>query len=138
MSNPLAKMLQEAREYYRNKPSKYNLTPEQRKQIHEQLTGKPSADDEQEQPNRISFPDPGHNYYKEFQEHFKEYSDEKMVEVFNGQVYNSGTGSARMAYLAAIRYEFNRRGFDYSAIGGENRMSYMNKVKLEGKKIVIL
>lgn len=74
----------------------------------------------------------------EFQNQFEEYSDEKMIEVFNRQVYNSGTGSVRMAYLGAIRDAFNRRGFDYSAIGGETCISYMNKVKLVDKKIVKL
>lgn len=138
MENPLIKLLQEAREYYQNKPSKYNLTPEQLKQLDEHINGKPSADDEQEQPGRISYPAPGHNYYLEFQKQFEEYSDEKMIEVFNGQVYNSGTGSARMAYLGAIRDAFNRRAFDYSEIGDETSMSYMNKVKLVGKKIVKL
>jgi exopolyphosphatase/pppGpp-phosphohydrolase len=48
MGNALIKLLQEARKYYQNKPSKYNLTPEQLKQLNEQLTGKPSVDDEQE------------------------------------------------------------------------------------------
>jgi hypothetical protein len=137
MNNPLVKILQEAREYYLNKPGKYeDLTPEQWKQLQEHITGKPSIEQEQEPSIRVSYPEPGHNYFTEFQKLFEEYSDDQLIEAFNGQVYNSGSGSARMSYLSAIRDAFNRRGYDYSAIGDEKSMSYMHLVKLVNRTIV--
>lgn len=62
MNNPLINALQEAREYYQNKPRKYNLTPEQLEQLDGHLTGKPSIGDELEQPGRVSYPSPSQNY----------------------------------------------------------------------------
>jgi hypothetical protein len=50
-------------------------------------------------------------------------------------VGNSGSGTARFSFLAALHQEFIRRGFDYSEIGDANSLSLKHKVTLENKRI---
>ena len=72
----------------------------------------------------------------EYLEQFKEITDEELIRRFNEQVGVRGWVSARGAYVAAIHVEFDRRGFDYSLIGDSISLSFKNKIKLVGKKIV--
>lgn len=74
---------------------------------------------------------------KEFRDRFAAMSEEQLVGAFNREVGNSGWTSSRAAYLAALRDEFNVRGYDYSAIGKEG-FSLKNKVKLVDKTIVLV
>jgi hypothetical protein len=74
---------------------------------------------------------------KEYQERFKNESDEQLIDSFNVQVGNAGWGTARMFYLSALRKELENRNLDYSDIGDKEGLSYAKKVKLVGKKIVI-
>jgi hypothetical protein len=72
----------------------------------------------------------------EYLEQFKEITDEELIRRFNEQVGVRGGVPARGAYMAAIHAEFDRRGFDYSLIGDSISLSFKNKIKLVGKKIV--
>ena len=74
--------------------------------------------------------------YEQFKQRMENYSDEELVEAFNGQVGNPGSGSAKVDFLSAIHDEFKERGYDYSAIGNEEALSFARKVKLVGKTIV--
>lgn len=56
-------------------------------------------------------------WYEDFKKRLEGYSDLEFIAAFNGQVRNPGTGSARMAYLSAIRQEFYDRKIDISALG---------------------
>ena len=76
--------------------------------------------------------------YKRFKRRMGNYSDEELIQAFNNEVGNPGWTSARAAYLVAIRDEFKERGYDYSAVGNEEGLSFARKIKLIGKKIVRL
>lgn len=74
---------------------------------------------------------------EEYQERFKNKSDEQLIDSFNGQVGNAGWGTARMFYLSTLRKELENRNIDYSDVGDKEGISYAKRVKLVGKKIVI-
>ena len=76
--------------------------------------------------------------YESFKRRMEKYSDEELIQAFNNEVGNPGWTSARAAYLTAIHNEFNERGYDYSAIGNEEELSFARKVKLVGRKILPL
>ncbi len=73
--------------------------------------------------------------YQSFLEDLKVLTDQEIIQAFNKEVGNTGWVSARGAYLAAIRHEFERRSFDYSKIGDERSLSLANKIRLENLKI---
>ena len=77
------------------------------------------------------------DHYKQFKKEFKSLSDEELIELFNEEAGKQGWVSARASFLAAIHNEFDRRGFDYSAIGDSVSLSLKHKIKLVGKTIVI-
>jgi len=79
----------------------------------------------------------GEDHFKEFKKRFKSLSDEEVIELFNKEVGKPGWVTARASYLAALHYEFNRRGFDYSVIGDFASLSLKHKIKLVGKTIVL-
>lgn len=74
--------------------------------------------------------------YSEFQKRFKAMSDEELIDAFNGDVGNPGWVAARAQFHCSIHQEFENRGFDYSDIGNKNTLSWRNKIKLIGKKII--
>ena len=76
--------------------------------------------------------------YEDYKRRMENYSDEELIEAFNSQVGNPGSGSAKVDFLSAIHDEFKERGYDYSAVGNEEELSFARKVKLIGKKIVPL
>ena len=79
------------------------------------------------------------DYFQEYVERFKAYSDLDIIAAFNREVGNSGWGTARSGYLSAIRHEFKRREIDISSISSDNGISYRRKVSLyemDGKKVV--
>ena len=76
------------------------------------------------------------NTYQEFQERFRGMSDEQLIGAFNGDVGNPGWVSARASFHAALREEFEKREYDYSAIGDKGGLSWNKKVRLIDKKIV--
>jgi hypothetical protein len=78
------------------------------------------------------------DYFNEFIEDFNKCSDEEIIKSFNGQVGNHGWGTARSGYLASLHQQFDQRNFDYSAIGSSVRLSFKYKVKLDGKKVIII
>ncbi len=76
--------------------------------------------------------------FNEFMEQLDNYSDEKIVEVFNSEVGKGGWGTARASFLGALHEQLNIREFDYSEIGDKKSCSYRYKVKLAGKKIKVI
>jgi len=76
--------------------------------------------------------------FDEYNQRMDSSSDEDVVEAFNGQVGNQGSGMAKMAYLSALRAQLTKRKIDFSAVGNSESMSYAYKVILKGKKIFIL
>ena len=74
--------------------------------------------------------------YIEFRERFGNMTDEQLIAVFNGDVGKSGWVSSRGYFHIALREEFEKRKYDYSAIGDKGSLSFKNRVNLVGKKIV--
>ena len=74
--------------------------------------------------------------YEKFRAGFSDRSDQQLVETFNGQVGNNGWTSSRASFLAALHDEFKCRDFDFSAIGGEDRLNLGQRIRLEKRKIV--
>lgn len=68
---------------------------------------------------------------------FKAMTDEQLIEAFNHEVGNTGWVGARALYIAALHQAFHEHGFDYSAIGDEHGLSFSQKVRLEGQKVII-
>lgn len=77
----------------------------------------------------------GEILFEEFLERFGAISDDELIQIFNKEVGNSGWGTARASFLAAIHHEFGKRGFDYSEIGDSNALSFKNLVSLEELKV---
>jgi hypothetical protein len=75
---------------------------------------------------------------EDFAARFKALSDNDLVEALNSQVGNNGWVASRAAYFAALKQEFDNRGFDHSAITSKDGFSFARKVRLEGKKIVVV
>ena len=76
-----------------------------------------------------------HDYFNDFENDLKKYTDEQLVAMFNREVNNKGSGTARFSFLAALHNEFNRRGFDYSEIGDKKSLSFRDRITLENKII---
>ena len=64
-------------------------------------------------------------------------SDEQLIEAFNHEVGNRGWSNSRSLYLSALHDEFENRNYDYSDIGELGALSFKNRVKIIGKKILI-
>lgn len=76
--------------------------------------------------------------YQEFKERFNKMSNEELISAFNREVGNPGWTSSRATYLALMNEEFEKRKFDYSAIGNSGGFSLKNKVELvDGKTVVV-
>ncbi|MDO8569238.1 MAG: hypothetical protein Q7R89_00390 [bacterium] len=76
--------------------------------------------------------------YQEFKKRFSAMSDEELIGAFNREVGNPGWTSSRATYLSLLREEFEKRGYDYSAVGGNGGLSLKNKVELVGGKTVVI
>jgi len=74
----------------------------------------------------------------EFKTRFESNSDQELINAFNSQVENHGSGSAKMAFLSALREELNKRSIDFSSVGDEKSMSYSKCVVLKDKKMCLL
>lgn len=74
--------------------------------------------------------------YQECKEELQGMSDEQLIDSFNKDVGNPGWVGARARFHSALYAEFEDRGFDFSAIGNKNSLSFADKIKLIGKKIV--
>ena len=77
----------------------------------------------------------GQDYFIEFQKQLKSYNDTELISRFNEEVGNKGWGTARASFLSALHEEFNLRGFDYSAIGDTESLSFKDKITLICKTI---
>jgi len=80
----------------------------------------------------------GHEIFEEYVKKFKVKSDQEIIELFNRQVGIPGWCTSRASHIAAIRHEMKRRGFDYSKVGGQGRLSFNRKIKLAGKKVLFV
>ena len=74
----------------------------------------------------------------EFKTRFGSNSDQELISAFNSQVDNHGSGSAKMAFLGALKAELIKRSIDYSSVGDARSMSYANCVVLKDKKMFVL
>jgi len=70
--------------------------------------------------------------------YFNDYTDLKLIESFNKEVWNNWWASARAEFLSLLHAEFDNRGFDYSKIWDSKSLSFKNKIKLDWNKIEIL
>ena len=68
---------------------------------------------------------------------FSEYSDEQLVERFNGDVGKPGWVAARGRFHHALFSEFRKRGIDFSCIQSGDSISLARKVRLVGKKLEV-
>ena len=76
-------------------------------------------------------------YKKECEIRFNKMTDAEIIEAFNKQVGNTGWTTSRGIYLSSFHKELDNRGFDFSAIGTNNSLSFKNKIILVGKKVEI-
>ena len=79
------------------------------------------------------------DYFREYLERFSTYTDLEIVAAFNRQTGNGGWGTARAAYLTAIRHELDRRNINSDDVSGENSISYAERVSLyviSGQKVI--
>jgi hypothetical protein len=74
----------------------------------------------------------------EFKKRFESNSDQELINAFNSQVENHGSGSAKMAFLSALREELNKRSIDFSSVSNAASMSYANCAVLKDKKMCLL
>ncbi len=72
----------------------------------------------------------------EFRETMQNATDQELVNFFNKQVGNTGWGSARSYYLAALREEITKRDMDSSLIIHAGGLRLSRKVKLSNGKLV--
>lgn len=72
-----------------------------------------------------------------FSARFRAMNDQELIEAFNSQVCNQGTVSAKFIWMAAMLNEFNHREYDYAVIGDGQILSFGNKIRLEGKQILL-
>ncbi len=75
--------------------------------------------------------------FDEYNSRFDAYSDNELIEIFNGQVGNQGWGTARASYGGAIREQLKKRNIDFSVVGDDRGISYAAKVVLKGKKLYL-
>jgi hypothetical protein len=76
--------------------------------------------------------------YDEFANRFKGKTDDEVVAAFNREVGNNGWTSSRASFMAALHDEIKARGFDFSAVGDAESLSFRAKVRLNGKVIELL
>jgi len=77
-------------------------------------------------------------YSEEFTARFNAYSDNEIISAFNSEVGKQGWDTARAAFLSSINDEFDRRNFDYSAIGSKEYLSYKNPIRLNDNKRITI
>lgn len=70
-----------------------------------------------------------------YRQRFAGMSDAELINAFNGQVGNPGTGSAKMDFLVSLHDEFEFRDYDYSAIGDKSSLSFARKIGFEERVI---
>ena len=73
--------------------------------------------------------------YEKYMKALDQYTDQEIIKAFNKEAGNCGWGTARASWLGALHKQFDKRNFDYSAIGDKGSMSIKSKIKLEGKVV---
>jgi len=78
------------------------------------------------------------DFKNEYKIRFETYSDQEVIDAFNSQVENQGSGTAKMAFVSAIKEAIIDRSIDFSSVGDITTMSYANCVVLKDKKMCVL
>lgn len=78
------------------------------------------------------------DFRNEYRIRFEKYSDQEVIDAFNSQVENQGSGAAKMAFLAVIKEAIIERSIDFSSVGDSASMSYSNCIVLKDKKMSVL
>ena len=78
------------------------------------------------------------DFKNEYKIRFEKHSDQEVIDAFNSQVENQGSGTAKMAFLATIKESIIERSIDFSSVGDNASMSYANCVVLKDKKMCVL
>ena len=65
-------------------------------------------------------------------------SDDELIDAFNKDVGKPGWVAARGRFHAALREEFIKRNFDFSAIDSDVSISFKSKIVLRGNVIQII
>jgi len=75
----------------------------------------------------------------EYKEMFHNLSDDDLIQCFNGQVRNPGTGTAKSLHNMTLLEEFKARQFDINAISSNGvSYSFARKIKLVDKIVVLI
>ena len=77
----------------------------------------------------------GQIYFEEFLEKMRTLSNDEIIELLNNEISITGWVTARASYLAAIKYEIERRKIDFSEIGDAYCLSLRSKVILKSNKL---
>jgi len=85
-------------------------------------------------PNAMTF----NEYYEYFKKDLDLLSDDALIARFNSGVGLRAFGVARQGHLSALRASLDERNIDYSAVGDAQTMRFDRKVRLVGKKIVLV
>lgn len=75
--------------------------------------------------------------FLQFKKNLRYMADQDVINEFNEEVANPGRRGSNARFLSVMLQEFNRRGFDYSAIGDRNGISLL-KIKLIRKRRICL
>lgn len=77
-------------------------------------------------------------YKEEYTEKLSNLDDNGFINLFNSHVGLRYFNIALQGCYWALRDEFKKRDINYSAIGDEKGLSFANKIKLVGNKVVII
>lgn len=72
----------------------------------------------------------------EFEASLAKLTNRQLISRFNSDVGNPGWVAARARFHSALRAELTRREIDFSLIGNETSLSFKNRVKLKGTKLI--
>jgi hypothetical protein len=77
--------------------------------------------------------------FEEYNQLLDQLTDQELIDRFNHEVGPAlyGWTSSKASYFAAVHHQFNKRDFDYSAIGDVHALSWKNKIRLKGKVVEI-
>lgn len=77
-------------------------------------------------------------YYEYFKKDLDQQSDDAIIARFNQSVGLRAFGVARQGYLKALRASLDERNIDYSAVGEDQTLRFDRRVRLEGKKLLVI
>lgn len=98
----------------------------QRKNFHELLS---AVVNKEQKPKNL-----GHYYFRNFTKAMHYAIDQELIDLFNREVGLNGWTTSRASFLAALHKEFEKRRFDFSAIGDSESLSFKHHIKLDDTK----